>query len=340
MRGSSWQLAWRRLQAQWAAGPGNQGSVVAAALSLLAALLVCSCGGLSAIAASPSVAAARGAHFVFAAAATPPFGSTEVIRTPTTATPGAPTATVITGATATPTRSATPGATVTATVTGTATKAASPTAVTPTPSPTTTVPTTPAQPTATTTRPAGTPTATPVPAPTPAGPAVLGAPQGAFVAKYGQPTDSSDIGVGRLQFQRYAGTSIDFLVVQLDIYDDPSVRDRAYSITAQHPPDHFWSMSEAQGICEAFLPADARFQQSITVPGSGGADGVDHVYLSPSLASIFPAATFVDAAQHRVPPGTFDLRYVYASPGNNGQIQYCELELGRQQAPAAVTGNG
>jgi hypothetical protein len=201
-----------------------------------------------------------------------------------------------------------------------------------------------ASPTPTATPSRATPTATPVPAPTAspanAGTAVLGGTQAAFVAKYGQPTDNSNPAVGRLQFQRYAGTSVDFLIVQLDYYDGASVRDRAYSITAQHPPDHFWTRTEAQNICRAFLPAAARFHNTVTVPGAAGTAGVDDIYTSATLAGIFPASTFVDAAQNRVAAGTLDVHYIYAAPNDSSRVASCQLQVGRQQAPMVVTGNG
>jgi hypothetical protein len=157
---------------------------------------------------------------------------------------------------------------------------------------------------------------------------------------FGQPSELSNPSTGRLQFQPGSSADIGVLVVQLDIFDGQSVRDRAFSITAQHPSDHVWSMSEARGVCEAFRPADARFQAEVKVPGSGGQDGVDDIYISQSLANTFPASTFVDGAQNRVAPGTFDLRFLFASPGDTSQVQSCTLELGKQQSPVAVSGNG
>ncbi len=338
---------WRRLQAHWAAGPGNQGSVVAVALSMVSAVLLCACCGLTAVVASPrAAAAAQSAHLVLVSTPTPTpnLSSTEVINTPTTATPATVTPTITPTAptpTASVTASPTPKPTPSPTPRPTATVApgqptATPTKTTPTATPQ------PGQPTPTTSHP--TPTATPVPAPTPtsanAGPAVLGAPQAAFVAMYGQPTDNSDANVGRLQFQRFAGTTTDFLVVQLDIFDGQSVRDRAFSITAQHPPDHFWSPTEAQSACHVFLPADARFQVEVKLTGAGGVAGVDDIYTSATLAGIFPAAAFVDAAQNRVAAGTFDVHFTYAAANDSSQIESCQLEVGKQQAPAPVTGNG
>jgi len=181
----------------------------------------------------------------------------------------------------------------------------------------------------------------PTPTPTPnAGPAVLGGLQAAFVAAFGQPTTSSDPSAGRLQFQRFAGTNTDFLIVQFDIFDGASVRDRAFSITARHPPDHFWSPSEAQNACRVFLPADARHLRQVKVTTTDGTEGVDDIYISATLAGIFPASSFVDAAENPVTPGTFDVHLRFANLNDSSHIESCQLEVGTQQAPARVTGNG
>lgn len=169
---------------------------------------------------------------------------------------------------------------------------------------------------------------------------MLGGTQAAFIAKYGQPTSGSDASVGRLQFQRFPNSNIDFLIVQLDIFDGSTVSDRAYSITAQHPPNQPWSLSQAQNICRGLTPSDAHFVKTVLITTPSGTEGVDEQYTSAALASIFPASAFVGPTQEPVTPGSFDIHFVYTSLGNNSLIDSCQLEVGLQQAPSTVTGNG
>jgi hypothetical protein len=34
------------------------------------------------------------------------------------------------------------------------------------------------------------------------------------------------------------------------------------------------------------------------------------------------------------------VRFVYAAPNDSSHIESCQLQVGKQQAPASVTGNG
>lgn len=309
---------------------------------------------------SPTATASPGATATPTRTATPGATATPT-RTATpgatatatrTATPGAtatPTNTVTPGPTATATRTTTPGATATPTRTATPGATATPTK-TATPGPTATPTNTPsAIATATPTRTAtpgatSTPTPTALPTPSPTTPgvkaAVLGGTQAAFVAAFGQPVAGSNASVGRLQFQLYPNTNIPFLIVQLDIFDGSAVADRAFSITAQAPPNQPWTLSQAQNICRGFRPADAQFLGSQQIIEPGGVEGVDEQYTSATLANIFPASAFVGPTGEPVAAGSFDIHFIFAAPNSSNQITSCQLQVGLQQAPSTVTGNG
>jgi hypothetical protein len=169
-------------------------------------------------------------------------------------------------------------------------------------------------------------TATPKPS---SGPAVLGGSGQAFIDRYGPLTSQSDLSAGDLHFRQYPGVALDFLIVDLGkrLADTPGDNNAA-SIVVAAPPDQKWTMTEARTQCGAFLPADAKMGQSVPVPAG---HAVDYIYHSDTLAHVFAAAAFQDAQQNSVPPGTFDVLYLYASANATDQIVACDLELGSQQ---------
>jgi len=169
-------------------------------------------------------------------------------------------------------------------------------------------------------------TATPKPS---SGPAVLGGSGQAFIDRYGPLTSQSDASAGDLHFLQYPGVALDFLIVDLGkrLADTPGDNNAA-SIVVAAPPDQKWTMSEARTQCGAFLPADAKMAQSVPVPAG---HAVDYIYHSDTLAHVFAASAFQDAHQNSVPPGTFDVLYLYASANATDQVAACDLELGSQQ---------
>jgi len=335
-----WRAMMQRLQDYWGRDDHHKGRVIALSIALASALVVTGGAGAAAYIARPGRSAARPPIAAVPIAAVPtatnsptpgatpstPSGGT----TPGT-TPAGPTATVP-SATATPTTQRPPTSANLATPTAPRPPTSVPTA-TPSPQPTATSAAVP-----TATRAGPLPTATPVPsgnAPT------LGAESAAFIARYGQPNARSDTAAGTLRFSQPGDPNTDFLIVQFDTFSgDPALAQRAYSITALHPADRFWSMSEARQVCGAFLPSDVHPGRRIVVTSGRDVTGVDLVYWSSAVAYSFPTGAFVDAGQHLVTPGTFDVFYHYASANDADHIESCELEVGQQQAPFSAPGAG
>jgi hypothetical protein len=84
-----------------------------------------------------------------------------------------------------------------------------------------------------------------------------------------------------------------------------------------------WSASTGSQIATAFLPKDAKHLQDVTVSGSG----LEHLYLSATLASTFTADEFLNADTFApVTPGT-----LYFVCGGDLDVDSggCEFELGR-----------
>jgi hypothetical protein len=159
-------------------------------------------------------------------------------------------------------------------------------------------------------------------------PAILGATQSAFIATYGPPNDHS---VGSsLAFNRYPNTDVDALVITL--LPARSGPDRAGEMVAHAAPDQPWSLDTAHSTCERYRLADATAaqaaQQASVRDGSGAVLGEEDVYVSATLASLFPAAAFLGAHGEPVPAGTFDILYLYTSPNEASRIDYCSLAIG------------
>lgn len=158
------------------------------------------------------------------------------------------------------------------------------------------------------------------------GPALLGAPLGAFVAIYGQPNEQSSPSLGEYHFQRYPGSLLDFLILLTDTADTGTSRNRVQDIAAQASDTGAhtgWTPEQASATCGAFFPRDAVYQRRVATH-----DGFDTIYSSASLASLFPATAFTDASSVPVQAGSFDVFYLYkASP----LIASCDLLIGTQQ---------
>lgn len=169
-----------------------------------------------------------------------------------------------------------------------------------------------------------TPTATftPTPSPTPAGPriltgATLGGLQSAFQATYGAPE-----GTGTAKLYHFTIGGQDG-VVTATTFSTPVSPDGKFHIASLRigPPSGVWTASQAQPICSAFLPPDARFQRVQQVAGYGN----ERVYTSASLALSFNASEFADTTTgKRVAAGTFAMELWPGTAGNTG----CILILG------------
>ena len=151
------------------------------------------------------------------------------------------------------------------------------------------------------------------------GSALLGSDISAFIGKYGQPNDHSDVKDGIDHFQRYPGENTDFLIVATDFTGSTS---RAEDITVQ-APNAGWSIEAGTEKCSTFFPSDAKYQRQVSLDG-----GYDKIYFSMSLASLFPASAFTDASGNQVKAGSFDAQYLVNS---DQTISSCDIIIGMQQ---------
>jgi hypothetical protein len=161
---------------------------------------------------------------------------------------------------------------------------------------------------------------------------VLGGPGSAFIAAYGPLTKQSNQATGDLHFRQYPGVAQDFLVVDLGVFDGftQGAQD-ADSLDASAPPGQPWSSSTARAMCAVFFPSDAHEVKQVTVIQSGAVVGLDVVYHSATLATVFAASDFQDVLQAQVPPGTFDVSYLYTTKNDPNAISDCQLLIGNQQ---------
>ena len=147
--------------------------------------------------------------------------------------------------------------------------------------------------------------------------ATLGGTEAAFTAKYGQPTFSNN------QIRHYQTTldGVGVLIV-VELSTDGKGSPRAYFLHIVSPDSQVtWDANTAETIAKLFLPSDAQFTQSLTVPGFG----VEQVYTSALLAASFPASDFTDATTNAiVAAGTF----YYACGDTNEDQGGCTLTWG------------
>jgi hypothetical protein len=196
----------------------------------------------------------------------------------------------------------------TATQTGTQPQATSTTAVN-TPAPTTALSTPTTNPT---------PTSKPQPA---VGPAVLGAPLDAFIAKLGPPNDHSSTSMPH--FKRRGNSNVDQVIL---LQGEDNQRVSGVTISACTSSD--WTMSAASAACAPYLPSDAVFKRSVYVTAS---PALDKIYYSSSIAHEFDPGDFTDANGNTVKPGLFDVNYLYVSSSDTTHIDDCDILLGTQQ---------
>jgi len=83
-----------------------------------------------------------------------------------------------------------------------------------------------------------------------------------------------------------------------------------------------WSATLADQVAQPFLPADARFQRTVTVNGAP-----DLIYTSTSIAATFTADQFVSDANAPVPLGTFD-DLCRPLPLSNTGLEQCTIAIG------------
>lgn len=165
--------------------------------------------------------------------------------------------------------------------------------------------------------------------PPPGGPAVLGAPGQAFIARYGPPTNQSTPAQGDLHFHQYAGVATDYLIVEEGKYVGVTPGDAdAWSILVAGPPGQPWPLTTAKQVCAGFGPPDAQFVSTVTTSAQGAEVGWDDIYQSARLATIFPASAFQTINQTPAPAGSFDIHYIYASTSDTAHVGSCSLVVG------------
>jgi hypothetical protein len=153
-------------------------------------------------------------------------------------------------------------------------------------------------------------------------PAIIGSDTGAFVEMYGQPNNHSVPSAGYYHFRRYAGSDLDFLIVQADAADGGVYAQRVKGVMAQ-APGAGWNQQEASAACDVFLPLDAVYERTVEL-----ANGYDKVYFSASLAGLFRASAFTDPNGNQVKAGLFDVQYIYRS---KTIINSCGFLIGTEQ---------
>jgi hypothetical protein len=90
-------------------------------------------------------------------------------------------------------------------------------------------------------------------------------------------------------------------------------------------PNTGWSTTQANQMCGVFYPRDAVYKRQVSVQG-----GYDKIYFSQSLASLFPASSFVDVQQNPVKAGYFDVMFLYRDSSDTA-IDDCDMLIGEQQ---------
>ncbi len=153
----------------------------------------------------------------------------------------------------------------------------------------------------------------------------LGSNISAFVGKYGQPNKHSTISQGQYHFQAYPGENTDFLILWTDQTDGGAYRQHVYNVDVQAPTAG-WSTTQANTLCKQFYPSDANYQREAQLSAGGG---YDKIYVSLSLARLFPAAAFRDAQTNPTRAGTFDVQFLTRSDGG---IDSCSIQIGAEQA--------
>ncbi len=176
---------------------------------------------------------------------------------------------------------------------------------------------------------ASTPTSQPTIAVNP-GPAVLGADDSAFIAKYGSPAKSStgnaNNGGGEDDFKQYPNTGVYFLsVINCCLFQTPSFyHTRSSSISVNSPPLALWSYNEANAACSQFAPSDKLFQKLIKKLDASGNMVNSYVYTSEFLKNALPSSEFVDANINPLPPGTFAVTFYYL----DNRVSLCDVSNG------------
>jgi hypothetical protein len=156
------------------------------------------------------------------------------------------------------------------------------------------------------------------------GATLLGSPLSNFIGSYGQPNDHTNAKNGDYHFKRWAGSNIDFLIINTDLFD-PGYTNKIETIGVQSS-DNPDTQPIAKAMCASFMPTDAQYKRKMQL--SSGM-GYDEIYASASLAQAFPSDAFDDSNNVQTTSGLFDVQYLLNS---DGSINSCTLQIGTQQA--------
>jgi hypothetical protein len=153
----------------------------------------------------------------------------------------------------------------------------------------------------------------------------LGGPLSDFIGAYGQPNSNSAPPL--YHFLHATGSNLDELIVSVSVGTQNVDSIVVQATNGDSPTDVVgWTASEAESHCQSFEPSDAHLKQRITFADG---TGYDDLYFSRSLAHLILADDFLDSNEGTVPPGTFDVAYLYANDWQH--IGSCSLMTGEQQ---------
>lgn len=137
----------------------------------------------------------------------------------------------------------------------------------------------------------------------------LGALVTRFIEIYGQPSSSSSPNDGLYDFNN-----------TLEVFTSHT-NNRVNAASFLNIDGSGWtSLKRALPDCEKFIPSDAMYQRVVELynPANGLHTGTEHVYFSPSLASLFQASDFIDEHRQVTTSGTFAIVFHYVVPNSPG----------------------
>jgi hypothetical protein len=157
----------------------------------------------------------------------------------------------------------------------------------------------------------------------------LGGPVSDFVGKYGQPdTGCPTCTSGIYNFQRYQGTQLDYISTMIT-----DANGHVFAFIVSAPPNIDWDTATSTAICESFGPSDVNYDRPVQVLQSSDGSDVERVYKSAWLAGQLETSDFQDlnttGPYTDLPPGTFDIDYIY--PSGPSKVSDCSLEAGIQR---------
>jgi hypothetical protein len=158
---------------------------------------------------------------------------------------------------------------------------------------------------------------------------VLGAPESAFIKRYGPPADDHSALDAYLDEKD---------ALEIDAGYDPFIVSNAQapapnalvnSIFLSLQAGRTWSAAVGKAICTSFLPGDAHYVQDVPSHWQKEGLGIMQMYYSPSLGKLFPPQEFVDSDANPMKPGTIFLTYSYTNPNDGSSFVGCDMGTGQ-----------